>query len=332
MIIKKAVLHILDFSSQICVCSQRELDFSHMAVSEFLEKHLERVLEDSGQKKGTFLSDSAFALEVKQYQQGELDLIGISVKAANLMHEYISRTEQTDAIDFLAVEFSEDEVPYLAFLLLTNKSAYTHQVINDGEGIRNEIIRHQAILPSTSQRIDCYGVIRCDDLTVGFVDKKRVIDGQNVYVLQERLLQCTSSMSTKEAIKVVNKITTKIAEDHGANAAIAISKAKNYLIENAENASSFSPREMGREVFAESAIMREAFEREIRETALPPAVEVEMPLAVRTGKNHKIKTDTGIEITFPAHYFQNQEFIEFINQPDGTISIALKNIGKIVNK
>lgn len=332
MIIKKAVLHILDFNSQICVFSQRELDFSNGAVDEFIEKHLERVLEDSAQKKGVFLADSSFALDVNQYQQGEMSLIDISVKAATLMHEQISRTEQIDAIDFLAVEFLEEEVPYLALLLLTNKSAYTHQVINDGEGIRNEIIRHQAILPSTSQRIDCYAIIRCDDLTVGFVDKKRVIDGQNTYVLQERLLQCTSSMSTKEAIKVVSKITTKIAEDHGANAALAISKAKNYLIENAENSSSFSPRELGREVFAESAIMREAFERQIGETALPPAVEVEMPLAVRTGKNHKIKTDTGIEITFPAHYFQNQEYIEFINQPDGTISIALKNIGKIVNR
>ena len=56
------------------------------------------------------------------------------------------------------------------------------------------------------------------------------------------------------------------------------------------------------------------------------------PFAVKTGRNHKIKTDTGIEITFPADLFQNTEYIEFINNPDGTISIELKNIGKIINQ
>ena len=53
---------------------------------------------------------------------------------------------------------------------------------------------------------------------------------------------------------------------------------------------------------------------------------------IKTGKNHKIKTDTGIEVSFPADYFKNKDFIEFINNPDGTISIQLRNIGKIINK
>ena len=61
-------------------------------------------------------------------------------------------------------------------------------------------------------------------------------------------------------------------------------------------------------------------------------VKVEKNLAVKTAKNHKIKTDTGIEITFPTEYFENHDFIEFINNPNGTISIEVKNIGRILNK
>ena len=52
----------------------------------------------------------------------------------------------------------------------------------------------------------------------------------------------------------------------------------------------------------------------------------------KAGRSHKIKTDTGIEITFPSEYIENTDFIRFINNPDGTLSIELKNIGKIVNK
>ena len=54
--------------------------------------------------------------------------------------------------------------------------------------------------------------------------------------------------------------------------------------------------------------------------------------AQKAGRSHKIKTDTGIEITFPSEYIENTDFIQFINNPDGTLSIELKNIGKIVNK
>ena len=52
----------------------------------------------------------------------------------------------------------------------------------------------------------------------------------------------------------------------------------------------------------------------------------------RVAKNHKIRTDTGIEITFPAEYFENPDFIEFVSNPDGMISIELKNIGSIENR
>ena len=50
------------------------------------------------------------------------------------------------------------------------------------------------------------------------------------------------------------------------------------------------------------------------------------------GEHHKIKTDTGIEISFPVEYLKNREFIEIKTNDDGTLRIELKNINKIVNK
>ena len=49
-------------------------------------------------------------------------------------------------------------------------------------------------------------------------------------------------------------------------------------------------------------------------------------------RNHKIRTDTGIEITFPAEMLRNTEYVEFVNEPNGLISIELKNIGSIENR
>ncbi len=47
MIIKRAVLHILDFNSGMSVFSQNELDCTDDTVSTFLQKHLEKLHKDS---------------------------------------------------------------------------------------------------------------------------------------------------------------------------------------------------------------------------------------------------------------------------------------------
>lgn len=53
---------------------------------------------------------------------------------------------------------------------------------------------------------------------------------------------------------------------------------------------------------------------------------------MKANRSHKIKTDTGIEITVPSDFFNNPEYIEFISNEDGTISIAIKNVGQIINR
>ena len=55
-------------------------------------------------------------------------------------------------------------------------------------------------------------------------------------------------------------------------------------------------------------------------------------MAQRVAKNHKIRTDTGIEITFPSEFAHNSDFIEFVSTPNGLIQIELKNIGSIENR
>ena len=61
-------------------------------------------------------------------------------------------------------------------------------------------------------------------------------------------------------------------------------------------------------------------------------VVVEKSVAKRVAKSHKIRTDTGIDITFPAEYGENPDFIEFVSGPNGLINIELKNIGHIENR
>ena len=63
----------------------------------------------------------------------------------------------------------------------------------------------------------------------------------------------------------------------------------------------------------------------LTEEKVPERVPVERKQVERAAvRNHKIRTDTGIEISFPAEMGSNSEYIEFVNEPNGLISIELK--------
>ena len=90
--------------------------------------------------------------------------------------------------------------------------------------------------------------------------------------------------------------------------------------------------ELGREVFADEPVLQERFDRAVSEGAIPERVVVEAAVAKRVTRNHKIRTDTGIDITFPAEYGKNPDFLEFESNLDGTLSIRIKNVGAIENR
>ena len=147
------------------------------------------------------------------------------------------------------------------------------------------------------------------------------------------ILQCTTVLSGKETVKKTEKLLTKVAEEYGKNPVEALAKGKQYLAQTAETGSNFAPQAFGEAAFAGEPSLQGTFTEKLRQAEdIPKEVKVESRFAERTGTVHKIKTDTGIEITFPSAYMENPDFIQFFTRPDGTLSIELKGIGKIINK
>ncbi len=332
MIIRKAILHILDFNSDICVFSQKELDISDYGTGEFIEKHLARIMDDGAKKKGEFQDFSILKQTLERYLAGSIQFTEFSAAAGNLLYDEISRADEPESMDFLVCQFSDESREYVGLLLLPNKIAYTHQVENGEEGAFNRIIRYFTLLPNTSQKIPCYAIIDLHSMEVQLCDKKRSINGEEIMVLPDKVLQCICGQSARETVRLVKKIVSEVAEEYGSNSAVAVSRAKSCIIENAEQNVPFTPSDLGEEVFCDNEVMKKTFRQKAMEADMPAKMSVENPKVVKSIRSHKIKTDTGIEIKIPTEYLENSRYVEFINNPDGTISIQLKNIGKIVNR
>ena len=145
-------------------------------------------------------------------------------------------------------------------------------------------------------------------LEVLFCDKEREISGEKRLLLPEGLLQCSSEASSRGSRRHSDVvIVEEVAQEFGANAAVAASKAKAYVNENADDSAYLAPWDMAEEVFDDEPV-RKRFEEAVAAENLPDEAPLEKKAAQRLARNHKIRTDTGIEITFPTEYSHNPRF------------------------
>ena len=258
MKINHAILHILDFESAVNVISQRELDLEDSrACRQFVTTHLRRARESGDNKRATFSEESAFGGELKSYFYGERDFIDLSQQVADFIGGELSRANKAQSTDILVADFDDDDdVRWFAVMLLSSKQAFMHEVGTDAGQTVNGIARHYAILPNPSQKLQSYCVVRASTMEIGYVDKKRKIAGEDRMLIPEGLLQCETGVSGKEAIDTVTRVVEEVAEEHGANTAVALAKVKAAVAERVEDDEELPPWDIVDEVFANRSSAR----------------------------------------------------------------------------
>jgi hypothetical protein len=335
MKINHAILHVLDFESAVNVFSQCELDLEdNRACRQFVTTHLRRARQSGDNKRATFAEDSAFAGELKNYFFGEREFIDLSQQVAEFISNELARADKAQSTDVLVADFDDDDdIRWFAVMLLTSKQAFMHEVgTQDGNRVAN-ITRHYAILPNPSQKVQSYCVVRASTMEIGYVDKARKIAGEDRMLIPEGLLQCETGVSGKEAIDTVTRVVEEVAEEHGANTAVALAKVKAAVAEKVEDDEELPPWDIVDEVFEDEPVIKDSVRAALTEEKMPERVPVERKQVERAAvRNHKIRTDTGIEISFPAEMGSNSDYIEFVNEPNGLISIELKKISSIENR
>ena len=360
--VRNAILHVFDFETGGTYLSDRELDLSERPTRSYVQRHLRKVSTSPESRHGEFCEDSSFAEKISDYFAGREEFVALSQEIGLYFWEELRRSDDpgqcdvlvadfddTDAIagrakstntvvaDAIAQAIEEDayDAPPLrrfAVILLPRRQAFVHDLRSvDGQSA-NDVVRTDAALPNPTQKVESYLLVDADTLAIDFCDRPRSIAGRESYIIPDGLLQCTTQASSREVISSVTKIVEDVAEEYGLTPALAVSEAKAYVAERAEEGEVVLPQEIGERVFEDAPQMRETYEQRMREERLPEEVPVRRGAANRMTKTHRIKTDTGIEISFPSAYAQKPELIEFEREADGTMRITIKGVAHIENR
>ena len=331
IIIDKAILHILDFNSGMTVYSDEELTVQD-SIETFLLKHIEKSWGSQEAKPGTFYDDSSLQKLLEEYISGEMSFVPFSKAITHVLEDAFTHAEEMASADVIVADVRIDDQRQIAVFKSNSHVGYTHQVNQTEKGIKNEIINHYSIMPNLTQKMEEFAFIDAGTKAVSVSSKKYTIDGNSIYVFPEILLECSLAPSPKEAIKNLSKTAAKVAEAYGQDKVSTEAAVKSYVAENMQESDELDLLEAGKELFPENAAMQADFDTAIKDAGFTEPVKMDQEATMKKVCKHKLKTDTGIELTIPTDYFDNTEYVEFNNNDDGTLSITLKHIANIVNR
>lgn len=331
IVINKAILHILDFDAGSTIFSDEELDTSG-SIGDFLIKHVEKTVGSQASRPGKFYEDSECKKLIEAYISGELDFVRLSKQLAHTLEQALSHSEEMVSADFILCDATIENVRKLIIFKCNGHRGYIHHVVQDGTRVRNEIVDQHAIMPSLTQKMDESAVIDIDSLSISVQSKKYTIDGNSIYVIPEMLLECEQKASPTETIRKIDKAVKKVADDFGQDPVKAAAAAKAYISESVQDLDEIDAHQAGMEIFADNPAMQNQYKEMIEDAGIAEPVKIDREATLKKLRNHKLKTDTGIELSIPVDYFDNTEFVEFNNNADGSLSITLKHIQNIVNK
>ena len=340
--VDRAILHVFDFDSGSTYLSERPLDLTVRATRSFVQRHLRKISSNAESRHGSFAPDSGFAAELQRYLAGEREFVEFSTEIAQWFWEELRRAEDLEQCDLLVADFTDTDASdeedvefdgpagrrFFSILLLPRRQAFVHEVAGDA----NDIARVDATLPNPSQKVASYVLVDAESGAIDFHDKERAVGGERVSIIPDRFLQCTSEASSHEVIDEVNVIVRDVAEEFGLEPAVEVGRVKAAVARSADVEESFSPAEVGRTVFSERPEVVERFEERVREAKLPEEAPVRRGVANRLTRSHKIRTDTGVEITFPSELAERPGYLDFSTDAEGRITITVGNVAKIENR
>lgn len=348
IVIRKAILHILDTVHGDCILSNTLLD-PGPDLYEFIRNHIYKIVSSDDTKDCEFNPETSPIYSVLETwdESDETSFIEASQTIAEKL--YIAMGEGLDipAADLLFVTFQAEGIIYLALLKMNYKERYTHSISvnhpeieeepSDNEEeisvIHADIIKSKALLPSTGTRIPEAIIINLSDLHIKLLEKRYEINGEKIYYLSERFLVCHTNLPPKKKLNILTKVINNISNKYDGADLKTKMDTKSALQKEYIDNKSFDIEEIGNRLFGKSPEKKSEFDEKMEQYDLQyDNFTVTNESTVKKLEKQVMVTDSGIEISIPMETYNKLANLEIQTDVTGKSTIIIRNIDNLILK
>lgn len=348
IVIRKAILHILDTVHGDCILSNTLLD-PGPDLYEFIRNHIYKIVSSDDTKDCVFNPETSPIYSILETwdESDETSFIEASQVIAEKL--YIAMGEGLDipAADLLFVTFQAEGVIYLALLKMNYKESYTHSIsidhpeieqeLSDQESdsplIHAEIIKSKELLPSTGTRVPEAIIINLSDLHIKLLEKRYEINGEKTYYLSERFLVCHTNLPPKKKLNILTKVINNISNKYDGADLKTKMDTKSALQKEYIDNKSFDIEEIGNRLFGKSPEKKSEFDEKMEQYDLQyDNFTVTNESTVKKLEKQVMVTDSGIEISIPMETYNKLANLEIQTDVTGKSTIIIRNIDNLILK
>lgn len=329
--IKKVIVHILDSHISMPVLSDVELEHGS-DLSDFLKAHIYRIISGDDIKK-CYFGDEDLEIYNTIKEMNEDNFIDNSKILAQKLFDIMHENGDIPPADLFVVVYNYCSRDYLGLLKMNYKSSYTHTTGNEAGSNNNDIIKYKAILPSEGQRLSEAVIVDLQDFSVRIMEKKYDINGKKDFYLSNKFMGCITELSQKTKMSIVNKAVEQVNKKYYEDDFEKQMQAKSIISKEIEEKGCIVVDEVADKIFmGEPELVEEFTEKVDRYAIAHDTIIPQSKTTTRKLEKQHLTTDSGIEIKIPMELYNNEDDVEFITNEDGTMSMIIKNINKIISK
>lgn len=325
IIIHQAILHVLDTTLDAPVLSGGGMELTAEKTA-YLQNHIEKLLASDEILQCRPLPDSAFRNELEHNQ----DFIDLSCRIAGVLFDYMHAHTTIPGADLAVVDFTRDGAPWLGILKLNYKNGYTHYTETVEGAPVNSIIQQRACLPTQSGKVEEGALVNLTDYSMRLLEKKYDIDGHKEFYLSSVVFQYTQAEPEKKKLQAIQEAAAQAVKDAyedepHADAQVAMLIA-NQAADNDNQVSVEQVRQQLAEEYPLAAVPFDDYveKSEVLEEAAAPVTVT--PARIRRMESRSIRTANGIEVKIPTELLNSDSELEFLHDPDGSVSLLIKNV------
>ena len=325
IIIHQAILHVLDTTLDAPMLSGGGMELTAEKTA-YLQNHIEKLLASDDIRQCRPLPDSAFRNELEHNQ----DFIDLSCRIAGVLFDYMHAHTTIPGADLAVVDFTRDGAPWLGILKLNYKNGYTHYTETVEGAPVNSIIQQRACLPTQSGKVEEGALVNLTDYSMRLLEKKYDIDGHKEFYLSSVVFQYTQAEPEKKKLQAIQEAAAQAVKDAyedepHADAQVAMLIA-NQAADNDNQVSVEQVRQQLAEEYPLAAVPFDDYveKSEVLEEAAAPVTVT--PARIRRMESRSIRTANGIEVKIPTELLNSDSELEFLHDPDGSVSLLIKNV------
>ncbi len=369
IVIRKAILHILDTVHGDCILSNTLLD-PGPDLYEFIRNHIYKIVISDDTKDCEFNPETSpvYSVLAAWDESDEESFISTSQVIAEKLYTAMAQGLDIPAADLLFVTFQAEGVIYLALLKMNYKESYTHEIsvsdipdddlsdtdisadtdIDSGTDISSgiaskrepataevhaDIVKSRALLPASSTRIPEAIVINLDDLHIKLLEKRYEVNGEKVFYLSENFLVCHTSLPPKKKLNILTRVINTISNKYDGADLKTKMDTKSALQKEYVDRQSFDVEEIGNRLFGNSPEKKSEFDEKMEQYDLQfDNFTVTNESTVKKLEKQIMVTDSGIEISIPMETYNKLANLEVQTDVTGKTTIIIKNIDNLILK